>query len=72
MAGFGGMVSFELDGSIEEVTNFVSNRTLFALGESLGGVKSLICSPGADDACVDSSRASRRIGIARCIDSPAI
>ena len=45
MSGFGGMVSFELEGSIDEVTHFVSNRTLFALGESLGGVKSLICHP---------------------------
>jgi cystathionine beta-lyase/cystathionine gamma-synthase len=45
MAGFGGMVSFELEGSIEDVTDFVSNRQLFALGESLGGVKSLICHP---------------------------
>jgi cystathionine beta-lyase/cystathionine gamma-synthase len=45
MTGFGGMVSFELDGSIEDVTSFVSNRKLFALGESLGGVKSLICHP---------------------------
>ncbi len=45
MSGFGGMVSFELDGSIEDVTTFVSNRRLFALGESLGGVKSLICHP---------------------------
>jgi len=45
MTGFGGMVSFELAASIDEVTNFVSNRTLFTLGESLGGVKSLICHP---------------------------
>jgi len=45
MAGFGGMVSFELDGTIDDVTSFVSGRTLFALGESLGGVKSLICHP---------------------------
>ena len=45
MAGFGGIVSFELDGSVDDVTNFVSNRQLFALGESLGGVKSLICHP---------------------------
>lgn len=45
MTGFGGMVSFELDGTCEEVTSFVSNRRLFALGESLGGVKSLICHP---------------------------
>jgi cystathionine beta-lyase/cystathionine gamma-synthase len=45
MTGFGGMVSFELDGSTDEVTRFVSNRKFFALGESLGGVKSLICHP---------------------------
>jgi len=45
MSGFGGMLSFELNGSPEEVTAFVSNRRLFALGESLGGVKSLICHP---------------------------
>ena len=45
MEGFGGMVSFELDGSIADVTAFVSNRRFFALGESLGGVKSLICHP---------------------------
>jgi cystathionine beta-lyase/cystathionine gamma-synthase len=45
MAGFGGIVSFELDGSVDDVTTFVSNRRLFALGESLGGVKSLICHP---------------------------
>ena len=45
MSGFGGMVSFELDGTVDDVTAFVSNRRYFALGESLGGVKSLICHP---------------------------
>jgi cystathionine beta-lyase/cystathionine gamma-synthase len=45
MTGFGGMVSFELEGTAEEVTAFVSERRFFALGESLGGVKSLICHP---------------------------
>ena len=45
MSGFGGMVSFELDGTVDDVTEFVSNRTFFALGESLGGVKALICHP---------------------------
>jgi cystathionine gamma-lyase len=45
MAGFGGMVSFELEGSVEEVVRFVSSRRLFTLGESLGSVKSLICHP---------------------------
>jgi cystathionine beta-lyase/cystathionine gamma-synthase len=43
--GFGGMVSFELEGTIDDVTGFVSSRRFFALGESLGGVKSLICHP---------------------------
>src|SRR5687767_7857281 len=45
MTGFGGMVSFELDGTVEEVVSFVSSRPFFALGESLGGVKSLLCHP---------------------------
>jgi cystathionine gamma-lyase len=45
MTGFGGMVSFELDGSVEEVVSFVSSRRFFALGESLGGVKALVCHP---------------------------
>ena len=45
MTGFGGMVSFELEGTIDEVVAFVSGRRFFALGESLGGVKSLVCHP---------------------------
>ena len=43
--GFGGIVSFELEGTVEDVSAFVSSRRFFALGESLGGVKSLICHP---------------------------
>jgi cystathionine beta-lyase/cystathionine gamma-synthase len=45
MSGFGGMVSFELDGSIGEVIAFASSRRYFTLGESLGGVKALLCHP---------------------------
>jgi cystathionine gamma-lyase len=45
MSGFGGMVSCELDGTIDEVVSFVSSRRYFTLGESLGGVKALICHP---------------------------
>jgi len=45
MTGFGGMLSFELAGDVADVTAFVSNRRLFTLGESLGGVRSLICHP---------------------------
>ena len=39
------MVSFELDGSLGEVIAFASSRRYFMLGESLGGVKALICHP---------------------------
>jgi cystathionine gamma-lyase len=45
MQGFGGMVSFELDGTARDVERFVSSRRFFALGESLGGVRSLVCHP---------------------------
>jgi cystathionine beta-lyase/cystathionine gamma-synthase len=45
MRGFGGMVSFELEGSAAELIEFVSTRRFFALGESLGGVKSLVSHP---------------------------
>jgi cystathionine gamma-synthase/cystathionine gamma-lyase len=45
MSGFGGMVSFELNGTVEEVATFVSSRRYFTLGESLGGVKALVCHP---------------------------
>jgi cystathionine beta-lyase/cystathionine gamma-synthase len=45
MTGFGGMVSFELEGTKEEVVAFASSRRYFTLAESLGGVKALICHP---------------------------
>ena len=45
MTGFGGMVSFELAGTPEDAAAFVSSLEFFALGESLGGVRSLICLP---------------------------
>jgi len=45
MTGFGGMVSIEIDGTVDEVAAFASNRRYFTLGESLGGVKALICHP---------------------------
>jgi cystathionine beta-lyase/cystathionine gamma-synthase len=45
MTGFGGMVSFELEGTAQEVVAFASSRRYFTLAESLGGVKSLLCHP---------------------------
>lgn len=47
MTGFGGMVSFELDGTFEEVVALASSRRYFTLGESLGGVKALLCHPAS-------------------------
>jgi len=45
MRDFGGMVSFELDATLEETSTFVSDTEVFALAESLGGVESLIEQP---------------------------
>jgi cystathionine beta-lyase/cystathionine gamma-synthase len=45
MTGFGGMVSFELDGTPAEAAELVASFRYFALGESLGGVRALVCLP---------------------------
>ncbi len=43
--GFGGMVSFEIDGDEEAVRTFLTSLNFFSLAESLGGVESLVCHP---------------------------
>lgn len=45
MKDFGGMVSFELKGTVEQGKQFCSKTKLFQLAESLGGVESLIEHP---------------------------
>lgn len=45
MSGFGGMISFEIKGGIDEVNKFVANLEIFSLAESLGGVESLVSHP---------------------------
>ncbi|TYL39214.1 cystathionine gamma-synthase [Natronococcus pandeyae] len=45
MDDFGGMLSFELDASLEEASEVVSSTDVFTLAESLGGVESLIEQP---------------------------
>jgi len=45
MRGFGGMISMELDGGLDEAKRFLERCRLFALAESLGGVESLIEHP---------------------------
>ena len=42
MSGFGGMLSFEIDGDLAAAKIFVESVRIFALAESLGGVESLI------------------------------
>jgi len=44
-SGFGGMISFEIDGGEAAVAAFVANLKYFSLAESLGGVESLVCHP---------------------------
>jgi cystathionine beta-lyase/cystathionine gamma-synthase len=46
MSGFGGMISFDL-GSVEAVKRFLDRVVICALGESLGGVESLISHPAS-------------------------
>jgi cystathionine gamma-synthase len=46
MRRFGGMVSFRLRGGVEEALGACKRAELFTLGESLGGVESLIEHPG--------------------------
>jgi cystathionine gamma-synthase len=46
MRDFGGMVSFEVAGSAEDAVGVAERTRIFQLGESLGGVESLIEHPG--------------------------
>ena len=45
MSGFGGMITFYIDGDIEAARTVLERVKLFALAESLGGVESLIEHP---------------------------
>ncbi len=47
MAGFGGMLSFELNGDIDDVNRFLRTLKLFSFAVSLGGVESLIEHPAS-------------------------
>ncbi len=47
MDDFGGMLSFEFDGSLDQASTVVSETDVFTLAESLGGVESLIEQPAA-------------------------
>jgi cystathionine gamma-synthase len=46
MRDFGGMVSFRVAGGEQEAVDLCARTRVFTLGESLGGVESLIEHPG--------------------------
>jgi cystathionine gamma-synthase len=47
MAGFGGVVSFELEGDFETTARFIDRVRLPYIGPTLGGVESIIMQPAA-------------------------
>jgi cystathionine gamma-lyase len=47
MSGFGGMISFVLDATLDQAERFCASTKLFTLAESLGGVESLIELPAS-------------------------
>ncbi|MCC8035942.1 MAG: PLP-dependent aspartate aminotransferase family protein [Rikenellaceae bacterium] len=61
--GFGGMLSFEIEGSLADAEQFLSKLELFSLAESLGGVESLIELPALMTHVGLSEETRREIGI---------
>lgn len=45
MSGFGGMITFYLEGGLSQARTFLENVKVFSLAESLGGVESLVEHP---------------------------
>lgn len=63
MKGFGAMVSFEVNGDASSAQKLVAHTKLFALGESLGGVRSLVCIPAKQTHASMTPEARERAGI---------
>ncbi|NWJ52578.1 MAG: cystathionine gamma-synthase [Bacteroidetes bacterium] len=61
--GSGGIISFEIAGTIDDATRFLERLTLFALAESLGGVESLIELPALMTHASVSKDSREKIGI---------
>lgn len=62
-SGFGGMISFEIDGGEEAVRAFIDQLQYFSLAESLGGVESLVCHPPSMTHAPVSNEALEKAGI---------
>jgi cystathionine beta-lyase/cystathionine gamma-synthase len=62
--GFGAIVSFEIDASVEDTIDFAKRLRLWTLAESLGGVKSLFCHPPTMTHASVEPEVRRKVGIA--------
>ena len=65
--GFGGMLSFEIKGSLEEVKKFFKHIECFSLAESLGGFESLVCHPYTMTHAPLSSEDKKNAGISESL-----
>ena len=66
-AGFGAMISFELDAAEEEIPVFLQELRLFTLAESLGGVESLVAHPASMTHSAMSAQDQQAAGISRTL-----
>jgi cystathionine gamma-synthase len=66
-AGFGAMISFELDAAEEEIPVFLQELHLFTLAESLGGVESLVAHPASMTHAAMSEEDQQAAGISRSL-----
>jgi len=62
--GFGAIVSFEIDASVDDTIDFTKRLRLWTLAESLGGVKSLFCHPPTMTHASVEPEVRRKVGIA--------
>ncbi len=63
MSSFGGMLSFDLNGTAELATAFLRRLKIITPAVSLGGVETLICSPARTSHSKISAEERKRIGI---------
>ncbi len=61
--GFGGMISFELQGGIDSVNNFFDKIELAIIAPSLGGIETLVTRPAATSHAGMSSKERQQAGI---------
>ncbi len=62
MRGFGGLLSFEIDGSFTDAAAAIAKLRLFRLAASLGGIESLVAQPAAMWPDVGESEQAHEIG----------